>query len=369
MNQLTLEQVRQIIEETHHHPMGLSGVNGWSNCPGSVLAQVGIPDPGSMFAAEGTLAHELGEALLLGDEVDLDEYPKEMVNHILDYVAYVKEQGGKFYVEQKLDLNHIIPECFGTADAIVLAGDTLKVIDLKYGMGLVPAETDQLKGYLSGAIRALNEKGIHPKRFEAHIYQPRNGGARSVEYTLEEIQDFEDYISIQALKCFEPDPKLSPSDKACQWCRAKATCPALYEQSLAVIGDDFDVLPSADNLTDEQLKNVLDHKVLIESWLKSIESEIFSRIERGESFPGYKMVEGRSVRKYKDDAAEKLASMFGDEVFEKKLKGITTLEKQLGKKHFAELDLTVKPQGKNTLVPESDKREAIGITADDFSKL
>ena len=134
-----------------------------------------------------------------------------------------------------------------------------------------------------------------------------------------------------------------------------------------LIGDDFDTLPAVNSLSDDQLKNVLDHKQMIESWLKSIESEIFSRIERGDKFPGYKMVEGRSIRKQADDAEEKLSAMYGDEVFEKKLKGITTIEKQLGKKHFAELNLTVKPVGKNTLVPESDSRPAISNIADDFS--
>lgn len=372
--QLTIEMIRQSIADTGHHILGLSAWNKWGSCHAAPLAEFGIEEQYSEPAAEGSQAHELGEYCLVNNTMPefVPGYPEEMMDHITNYVDYVKGiQGddGRLFVEQRIDLSHTIPECFGTADAVILKPGKLIIIDLKYGFGFVPADTGQIKGYLAGAYRQLEEKGIEITEFEAHIFQPRNGGGRSVTYTVDDILKFDDEIRIAAYKCMQPDPEFNPSEKACMWCKARNNCKALFEHSLAVVGNDFNVMPNVESLSDEKIKQILDNKELISLFLKAVESEAFSRFEHGGKIDGYKVVEGRSVRSYNKDAEPKIREILGDDGFEQKLKGITALEKILGKKQFAELGITDKPAGKKTLVPESDNRPAVGNTVEDFDKI
>jgi len=267
-----------------------------------------------------------------------------------------------------LDLGHIIPEGMGTADAIIIVGDTLHVIDLKYGMRKVDAENNpQLQIYAEGALwKLLKKKRYNISNVTVHIHQPRAGGASSWSVSPQDLLIFGKKVSKAAERCLDKDAPLNPSEKACEWCRAKATCPALYQKNLELVGGDFEVLPPVDSMTDDQMRLVLQHKGLIEKWLKAIESNVFARVERGESFEGFKMVEGRSVRKWSDAAEERLTQILGDNAFDKKLIGITAAEKILGKKQLEELNITEKPEGKPVLVHESDKRPPMATIADDF---
>lgn len=367
---MKIKDLTRIVEETGHHPMGPSSASRWMHCPGSVELTIDMKDEGSPYAAEGTKAHELGELALLNQcdthEVDGD-FSDEMCDYVQDYVDYVRGVAGdsKIYVEQELDLSHIIPGGMGTADAIIIKDQTLHVIDLKYGMRKVEAENNpQLQIYAAGALHKLDKYNI--QEIVMHIHQPRAGGASSWAITPPALLIFGKMASEAAKRCMDDNAPLNPSEKACEWCKAKATCPALYEKSLEIVGGDFDVLPPVESMSNEQINLVLTHKGLIEKWLKAIESEIFSRLEHGGHFDGWKMVEGRSLRKWNDQAEEKLVKILGDNAYDKKLIGITAAEKMLGKKQFSELDITFKPEGKPTLVPESDKRPSLGTVADDF---
>lgn len=375
---ITPSQLIEIVEQTGHHPIGPSAASRWMNCPGSVELTLGIKDEGSPYAAEGTKAHALAELALLNNcsTDDLaalnieDDFPDDMREYVQTYVDYVRgiADGERIFVEQVLDLKHIIPEGMGTADAIVIKGDTLHVIDLKYGMRKVEAEHNpQLQIYAAGALwKLLKSKKYNITKVVIHIHQPRAGGPSSWEVSTQNLLIFGKKISEAANRCLEDEAPLNPSEKACEWCRAKATCPALYQKSLELVGGDFEILPSVDRMSDEQIRLVLTNKSLIEKWLSSIEAEVFSRIEHGDSFDGFKMVAGRSQRKWNDDAETKLVSILGDNAYDKKLIGITTAEKILGKKQLEELGITEKPEGKPTLVPESDKRPALVAIADDF---
>lgn len=365
------EDLIRIVEETGHHPMGPSAASRWMQCPGSVDLTRDIPDEGSPYAREGTAAHTLGEICLSEkcDAVDVEGYTDEMRDYIQGYVNYVRgvADGARIFVEQELNLSCVIPEGMGTADAIIIKGDELHVMDLKYGMVEVhPDHNPQLMIYAIGALDAITKKDIHVDHVVLHIYQPRAGGAKSWGTTPADLRIFARDVRKAADLCLEDDAPLNPSEKACEWCRAKATCPALYQKSLELVGGDFDVLPSIDSLTDEQIKLVLTNKSLIEKWLKAIEASVFSRIEHGEAFKGFKMVEGRSLRKWSDSAEGVLSKLLGEAAFEKKLIGITAAEKALGKKQLAELGITEKPQGKPTLVPETDKRPALPQIVNDF---
>jgi len=370
-----MELMKLIATDGEHHPMGPSGADRWMVCPASVGDTIHMVDEGSDAAREGTIAHTLGE-LALSEGKDCDDfegYTDEMRFYTQKYVDYVRSWAGtnKIYVEQRLDLNTYIPYGKGTSDAIIIdaAERTLHVMDLKYGKGVeVYAENNR-----QGMIYALGAYDKVSKHYEIdhiviHIIQPRLGSFSEWSISTEKLLAFGEQVKVAADRCLEIDPEYHPDDKACMWCKAKATCPALYEHSLAVIGEDFDPLPPT-QMTDEQLRLVIDNKGLIEKWLKAVESHVFERLEHGGSFNGYKMVEGRSQRKWVDGAETKLEQMLGPDAFNTKLKNITDIEKLLGKKHFNELGLTLKPEGKPVLVREDDKRPALGTIADDFEAM
>jgi hypothetical protein len=179
------------------------------------------------------------------------------------------------------------------------------------------------------------------------------------------------WVSDQAQIIEEGDAPRSPSEKACQWCKAKATCPALKSYTEKVILSGFDELdsPNADTLTDQQLRLALESKKLIVSWLDSVESLVNERLQKGEAFEGFKLVAGRSLRKWADekDAESNLTSLLGDDAYERKLLTPAKAEKALGKAKAKKIQgLIIKPEGKPTLAPESDKRKSVSISVDDF---
>ena len=363
----------RIVEETGHHPMGPSAAFRWMQCPGSVAASIGIKDEGSDAAREGTEAHTLAEICLSEkvDCVDVEGYTDEMREHVQTYVDYVRHigVGGFTAIELELDLSRWIPEGMGTADAVVLSGDTLHVIDFKYGVRNVLVENNsQLQIYALGALAKVEGKA-DVKRVVMHIHQPRVDGATSWEIDVPQLLMFGAVVAECAERCLDDEPELKPSESACRWCRAAATCPALYQQSLELVGGDFEVLPSVESMSDEQIRLVLDHKGMITDWLKRIEAHVEGVLNNGGAFNGYKLVESRTVRKWNKNAEAVLVEQLGDGAWDKKLIGIGVAEKLLGKKEVAELGIAEKPEGKPTLAPESDKRPAIGSVADDFETL
>ena len=167
------------------------------------------------------------------------------------------------------------------------------------------------------------------------------------------------------MRALQPNEDYGPSESNCRFCKLAPTCPALHQVATDIVSQDFDPLP-AEALTDDQLAKVVEMKPLIEQWLRAVYKHAVDRTERGNPLPGFKLVHGRSQRKWADDAEDKLAEFLGDKAFDKKLIGITAAEKIVGK---AVVDsLTTKPPGAPTLVPLDDKRPAIDI-AGDFEKL
>lgn len=374
------ELIAAMTDDSAHHLFSLSGSSQWLSCGMSVWEQFGMPDTTSDAAIEGTRAHDFAEKCLKlrhNAYHYADQYPEEMVENVQKYLDFVLDtigQYGKMWIEQRVDLSRWILGGRGTADVIGLAkeGDkvVLHVIDLKYGKGVkVEArENSQGKLYGGGALEAMRKAGKKIDLVVIHIAQPRLNNWDSWEIDPDELMEWMDYVSNWVELCLDKKVDYNPSERACQWCKAQATCTALYKHNVAIVSKDFEPI-APQNLTDEQLKLVIDNKALIEKWLKSVEAHVFSKLEHGEQFPGYKMVEGRSIRKWTDNAEEVLAKMLGDDAYEKKLINITAAEKLIGKKHFNELGLTFKPEGKPTLAPESDKRKALPTISDDFENL
>lgn len=367
-----------------HAKLSASGSAKWSLCAGSVKAEEGLPDKSSIFADEGTAAHELGELCLTqGKQAsDFEGQPlpennaftvdAEMASYVQQYVDYVRMTKGERFIEQQVDFSHIAPEGFGTSDAIVINGNAMHVIDLKYGKGVPVSAIENTQGILY-ALGALNDYGMiyDIKTVTLVIVQPRLDHVSEWTITVDELAKWGEYLKQRAELALTDDAPRTAGEKQCQWCKAKATCVTLKDYSEGAILSHFDNLDikNPDTLTDEQLAQALSAKKLVNSWFDAVEELVTERISTGGTFKGFKLVEGRSNRAWVDEqeAATKLVETLGSELYTKKIISPTQAEKLLGKAKAGLLDgLVTKPQGAPTLVPETDKRPAIGVSAADF---
>lgn len=372
-----------------HAVLSASGASRWMNCtPSAQLeAKYGVKT-NSEYAAEGTLAHELAEMLLSSflkkqnawNFAAIENnplYTPDMPDYVAQYVEYCQgaynellklhPQDTEMRIESKLDLSRYVPESFGTADCIVVGGDTMEIIDLKYGKGVVVYADDnpQLKLYALGAYDLLGML-YDIKTVRLTIVQPRLDSISSWELPLDDLLAWaENELREKAHLAYtgQGEPTIGAW---CKFCSVKSRCTALYQEALDVADNDFEDDPRI--MTDEQVSDILSRSDLITDFLDAVKEYALNQALEGKSWPNFKLVEGRSVRKFgAEDSviAAVLEESFPDvpreEFFTSKIKGITDLEKLLGKKKFAEMlgDYIVKPAGKPTLVSAADKRPAI----------
>ena len=370
-----------------HAKLSASGSARWLNCTGSVKAEnaVTLAERSNPAAEYGTCAHELADIILsTGDNIEnylgekLQDAPNvpvddEMIEHVQNYVEFVQSFGGDQFYEVRLDYSHLVPEGFGTSDAIAIVDNVLHVIDLKMGKGVIVDAENNSQGMLY-ALGAVEEYGYlyDFNKVVIHIYQPRVHNFSSWEISINDLLKFGQYVSEQASEALSDNAPRTVGNKQCQWCKAKANCPALKQHTEKVIAaefDDLEELPLVDTLDNKTLATILDNKKLIESWLKAIEDHISDTLHSGGTFDGYKLVAGRSLRKWADSdtAQSELIELLGEQAFEKKLLTVAKAEKALGAKRKQEMNhLIIKPQGKPTLALESDKRPAIDNCSNDF---
>lgn len=369
-----------------HAILSPSGASRWLACTPSARLEQQFPNNESDAAAEGTLAHALGEAKIrhsvgfwnLNDYKNLlsaimkdKRYNGEMEAHTDDYADYVIEQFNNakahtkdavLLVESKLDLTEYVPEGFGTGDVIIIANSVLDFIDLKYGKG-VPVSAVENKQMMLYALGALHAYGflydIHTVRMT--IYQPRIDNISTYEMSVADLYEWaEKELKPKAQLAFNGEGEFNPGN-ACRFCRAKAVCKANADHNLQLAKYDF---ADPNLLSDEQIADVLTRSDNFTNWLKAVNDYALLEAASGKKFPGYKLVEGRSNRTYTD--ADKIFTVLTTEAKIEagkitepvKLLPITKLEKAIPKPLFAEYvtPYVVKPQGKPTLVPESDKR-------------
>ena len=372
---------------TAHAKLSASGSAKWSLCPGSVFAEKDLPNTTSVFAEEGTAAHELAELLLRGDDelmlvgdvigVTLPEsgvvVTQDMYDYVQMYVSYVNSLSGELFVEQRVDFSHIAPDGFGTSDAIVINDNTMTIVDLKYGKGVRVDAENNTQGILY-ALGAVNDYGMlfHIKTINIVIVQPRLDHISEWTIGIDELNRWGERLKQAAELALSENAPRSPGEKQCQWCRAKATCPALAKLTESTLMTSFDNLDTSkpEQLTDEQLKVALDNKKLIVSWFDAVETLVTDRLSSGQAFGGYKLVAGRANRAWRDEmtVAKVLGAVLGDDtIYTRKLISPAQAEKELGKSR-AELldDLITKPEGAPTLVPESDKRPPVNVSKNDF---
>jgi hypothetical protein len=371
---------------TAHALLGASKAHRWMSCPGSIALEADLPDISSPHAEEGTRAHEMASAILEKQSFSTDD--SAMLEHVITYTDYVRREaeGHHLLVEQRVDYSDVIGvgNSFGTSDAIILAGDTIKIIDLKFGMGVrVDAEeNEQLMLYALGALETFGVTG-HYTKAKLVIVQPRLDHISEWEVTVEELKAFGEEArdcAQLALDIYEGRALtvLRPSAAACKFCKAKATCPALLAHVQDSVGADFENLDEDDIKTSpmgmgsNSLGVALAAVPLIEDWCKAVRAKAESELLAGRPVNGFKLVQGRNgARKWAAGGAKDLLfSALGDEAFDTALISPTTAEKKLkGTPTWEKLQPYITQKaGPPSVAPETDKRPAWS-PADDFSNL
>lgn len=410
-----------------HALLSPSSAAKWMGCPGSIAeeAKLNLPDTSSPDADTGTAAHFLAAfcfekgthpASYIGKQIAVGLWPegtdravwledapdgsgaRRVVNCDVEFVAYVNHyvfrvrkaaEGRQLFFEQRLPISQITGEkgAEGTADALIFAGKTLEVWDLKFGFRKVDAERN--KQLMLYALAALDEYGFAEDfdRVKLVIDQPRVSDRPSVwECSIEDLEAFRTEVAAAAQDTREPFPRLQPSEEACQWCKAKATCPALAEFVTDAIGVEFENVDELE-LSSGLFKDpeVLSEKMaacdLVEAWVKAVRAEVERRLLVAEPVPGWKLVAGRKPpRKWADEveaeAALKSMKLKREEMYSWKLISPTQAEKLFGKggllaspKRWARLEAVIAARGEGSVhvAPEADPRPAyVPASVEDF---
>lgn len=365
-----------------HAILSASSANRWLHCTPSARLEEGIADQASAFAAEGTVAHAKGEEKLNNwlaghgrkkvkcEDGEMDEATTDYRNYVIEVFSEEKDRcpDAKLFVEVQEDLSKWIPEGFGTSDAVIVSDNTLHVIDLKYGKGVAVNATDnpQLKLYAAGAMN-LYEMLYDFNKVKLHIFQPRIDNINTYELTTDELHAWlEQEVKPKAQLAFNGEGTTQPGEW-CRFCKVKSQCKARAKRNLEIA--DQEKRLKALLLTDDEVADLLPQMKEIQEWCKDVQEFALDQAMQGTKYKGFKLVEGTSRRKITDqnDALEKLqrAGFEYTAVTQTKLKGLTDLEKLVGKKAFTELmgDTIEKPPGAPTLVPESDKRPELKLQA------
>ena len=406
-----------------HAKLSPSGAHRWMRCPGSVVLEARYPDSSSAYAREGTAAHELAALVLesppataqdyVGKRIAYDDHgedvqwpiTQDMADYVDDYVKLVREraEGATLMVERKLPIGHITGEASatGTSDVVIIdhANSEIVVIDLKYGMGVrVSAEeNEQTQLYALGALEEYSVLGDFA-HVSMLIHQPRLNHVSEWTITVEQLLAFAKSASFAAGQCdlarsLDGEDALagflSPGEKQCRFCKAKATCPALRAEITEVVGgssaatpDEFaEFLPEpVDMQTGDNYLPIAMAKVgMVEDWCKAVRAEVERRLLAGQNVDGYKLVEGkRGPRKWSDaDDIEQLFKSFRlrqDEMYDFTLISPTKAEKVFKEnpKRWAKVQERItQSTGKPSVAPATDRRQAIAVqsVADDFRDL
>lgn len=373
-------------KERAHAKLSASGASRWATCPGSVQMEDGIPDKESVYAQEGTLAHEMSELKLkhyldpkgfgkrklnaaIKKLKDNELYQAEMESYTDTYVDFIKEKALSFpsnpyiEIEKRVDFSRWVDGGFGTCDCVLIHGSTLSIIDLKYGKGVPVSseQNEQLILYALGAYDAFNLI-YNLDKIELNIVQPRINNFSTWEISLTELLLWGDYFKVQAEKALGGNGELVPSAKACKFCKARDICTARAENNLSL---ESEIKLKPNEIPKDKLYEYISRGEDIAKWVADLKAYALDMCLKGEDVKGLKAVAGRTSRSWtnQDEAINKLIEGGIDEaiIYDKVPLTLAKLEKALGKQQFTALvgDMVVTSEGKPTLVFENDKRPAI----------
>ena len=375
-----------------HAILSASSAHRWLNCPPSVRLSTQVPSSTSKYAEEGTLAHEIAElklSRLTNPNMPKSEYvaklkvlkqhelyQPEMLTHTETYFDYVNDLVMRFKnppfvaIEKRVDFSAWVSEGFGTADGIVIAENTLHVVDFKYGKGVAVevANNPQLQLYALGAYE--HYKMLYDlKRVVMVIIQPRLDHISEWAMTLEDLLVWGESVKLAARLAFEGRGDFKVGDH-CRFCPIKSTCRARVEHYSPMV--DFKEAKQPELLSNDELGELLIKAQGFDKWLKDLQERALAECLKGNAVKGWKAVEGRGSRGYVDieTAFAHLQASGIDEavLYEKVPLTAPKMEKLLGKKDYTRLlsDHVVKQPGKPTLAPETDKRAAFQSAEQDF---
>lgn len=400
-----------------HALLSASSSKQWLHCPPSVRLQEGFPNESSVYAEEGTFAHEICEYKVkkyLHQRVkrpQSEEYDTEEIEQITDiYAEFVigiiekmKENGCEplAFVEERVNYSHIAPSGFGTADMLIIGKDEngkgiLHIVDYKNGKGVF-VDVDHNSQMMLYALGGLATYGFlyDIEIVRMSIIQPRLDNISTFECSRQELEEWGESIKPIAKLAYEGKGEQKPGDW-CRFCRAKPVCKACADEALALCREDFlDLDAGAFDTAEEsdmtapyeadtqtavfkqpglipisELAEILPTLNRIGSWIDAVFAFVSSEaINHGVPIPGYKVVEGRSKRVFTDTKAvvDTAVQNGYTDLYKQSLITLTEFEKMMGKNKFNELlgEYVAKPPGKLTLVPESDPREPVDLTTPD----
>ena len=372
-----------------HAVLSASGSHRWLNCLPSARLELEFANNESSAAAEGTAAHALCEhklkkALHIRSKRPVSDYnTDEMEEHSDSYVEFILEQlalakqsckDPLVLIEQRLDFSCYVPQGFGTGDCIIIADKKLHIIDFKYGMGVLVdvMENPQMKLYALGALE-IYDSLYDIEEVSMTIFQPRRENVSTWTVSVKELKNWADNeLKPKAKMAYAGEGEYIPGEW-CTFCRGAVKCRARADEKLRLAQLEFKLPPL---LTDSEIEDVLSKLSDLTKWANEIIAYATeAAVNHGKEWNGFKIVEGRSVRKYKDEeaVAETAKASGYKDIYRQSLITLTEMQKLMGKKNFEEIlsDLIYKPPGKPTLVPVSDKRPAINVSnaTNDFNEI
>lgn len=363
-----------------HAVLSASGSHRWLNCTPSARLELEFENTGSEAAREGTAAHALCEhklkrALHMRSRRPVSDYDSDEMEECTDtYVDFVMEQyeaakqvceDPVILIEQRLDFSCYVPDGFGTGDCLIISDDRLHIIDFKYGMGvLVEAEGNpQMKLYALGAL-AVYDALYDIREVSMTIFQPRRENVSTWTIPVEDLKDWaENELKPRAKMAYDGEGEYLPGEW-CTFCRAAVRCRARAEEKLKLAQTEFRMPPL---LTDAEIEDILAVLPDLTKWANEIATyALDAALNHGKEWNDFKVVEGRSVRKYRDEAAVAEAAKEAGykDIYRQSLIPLTEMQRLMGKDKFEEIlgGLITKAPGRPTLVPKSDKRPAMNVS-------
>ena len=363
-----------------HAVLSASGSHRWLNCTPSARLELEFENTGSEAAREGTAAHALCEhklkrALHMRSRRPASDYDSDEMEECTDaYVDFVMEQyeaakqvceDPVILIEQRLDFSCYVPDGFGTGDCLIISDDRLHIIDFKYGMGvLVEAEGNpQMKLYALGAL-AVYDALYDIREVSMTIFQPRRENVSTWTIPVEDLKAWaENELKPRAKMAYDGEGEYLPGEW-CTFCRAAVRCRARAEEKPKLAQTEFRMPPL---LTDAEIEDILAVLPDLTKWANEIAAyALDAALNHGKEWNGFKVVEGRSVRKYRDEAAVAEAAKEAGykDIYRQSLIPLTEMQRLMGKDRFEEIlgGLITKAPGRPTLVPKSDRRPAMSVS-------